>query len=227
MNHPPIRGISSMATRALLAELTTAFTAATGRPVQIESVGGVDAAKTVAAGEAFDLVILASDAIDRLIAAGHLASGRIDLVRSAVAVAVPEGQPVPALTDEAALRAAVLAAPTIGYSTGPSGVALQALFARWGLSDELARRTVQAPPGVPVASLVAQGQVALGFQQLSEMLNVPGITLAGTLPADVAIVTTFSAGLPAGGLPRVQGLLDHLNSTAAAEVKRRHGMDPA
>ncbi len=216
-----------MATRALLAELTTAFTAATGRPVQIESVGGVDAAKRVAAGEAFDLVILASDAIDRLIVAGHLAPGRIDLVRSAVAVAVPEGQPVPALTDEAALRAAVLAAPTIGYSTGPSGVALQALFARWGLSDELARRTVQAPPGVPVASLVAQGQVALGFQQLSEMLNVPGITLAGTLPADVAIVTTFSAGLPAGGLPHVQGLLDHLNSTAAAEVKRRHGMDPA
>lgn len=227
MNQSNIRGISSMATRALLAELTTVWSASAGQPVQIESVGGVDAAKRVAAGEAFDLVILASDAIDRLIAAGHLAPGRIDLVRSAVAVAVPEGQPVPALANEAALRAAVLAAPTIGYSTGPSGVALQALFARWGLSDVLAARTVQAPPGVPVASLVAQGRVALGFQQLSEMLGVPGITLAGTLPADAAIATTFSAGVPAGGLPRVQGLLDHLNSTAAAEVKRRHGMDPA
>ncbi|OSZ67782.1 substrate-binding domain-containing protein [Hydrogenophaga sp. IBVHS2] len=227
MNQTPIRGISSMATRALLAELTGAFTAATGQPVQIESVGGVDAARRVAAGEAFDLVVLASDAIDRLITAGHLAPGRVDLVRSAVAVAVPQGQPVPDLGNEAALRCAVMKAPTIGYSTGPSGVALQALFARWGLSDELARRTVQAPPGVPVASLVAQGQVALGFQQLSEMQDVPGITLAGTLPADVAIVTTFSAGVPAGGLPQVQALLDHLNSTAAAEVKRRHGMDPA
>lgn len=227
MNPTPIRGISSMATRALLAELGAAFTATHGQAVEIESVGGVDAARRVAAGEAFDVVILASDAIDRLIAAGHLAAGRVDLVRSAVAVAVPRGQPVPALTDEAALRAAVQAAPSIGYSTGPSGVALQALFARWGLADELAARTVQAPPGVPVASLVAQGRVALGFQQLSEIMSVPGITLAGTLPADVAIVTTFSAGVPAGGLPRVQAWLDFLNSPAAAEVKRRHGMDPA
>lgn len=216
-----------MATRALLAELTAGFSAASGQPVQIESVGGVDAARRVATGEAFDIVVLASDAIDRLIAAGHLAPGRVDLVRSAVAMAVPQGQPVPAVRNQAELRAAVQAAPSIGYSTGPSGVALQALFAQWGLADEMAARTVQAPPGVPVASLVAQGRVALGFQQLSEMLDVPGITLVGTLPADAAIVTTFSAGMPAGGLPRVQALLDHLNSPAAAEVKRRHGMDPA
>lgn len=216
-----------MATRALLAEFTAAYTEASGQPVQIESVGGVDAARRVGAGEAFDLVVLASDAIDRLIAAGHLAPGRVDLVQSAVAVAVPAGHPLPDLTSQATLRCAVLSAPTIGYSTGPSGVALQALFARWGLADELARRTVQAPPGVPVASLVAQGQVALGFQQLSEMMNVPGITLAGTLPPDAAIVTTFSAGMPAGAQGRVQALLDFMNTPAAAEVKRRHGMDPA
>ena len=181
------------------------------------------------AGEAFDLVVLGSDAIDRLIAAGHLAPGRVDLVRSGVAMAVPAGAPVPRIDNEADLRAAVQAASTIGYSTGPSGVALQALFARWGLADELARRTVQAPPGVPVASLVAQGQVALGFQQLSEMMTVPGITLIGTLPADAAIVTTFSAGLPPDAQARVrtQALLDFMNTEAAAEVKRRHGMDPA
>lgn len=220
-----------MATRALLAELTEAYTAASGQPVQIESVGGVDAARRVAGGEHFDIVVLASDAIDRLIAAGHLAPGRVDLVRSAVAMAVPAGAPVPRIDNEADLRAAVQAAPTIGYSTGPSGVALQALFARWGLADELARRTVQAPPGVPVASLVAQGQVALGFQQLSEMMTVPGITLIGTLPADAAIVTTFSAGLPpdaqAEARVQTQALLDFMNTEAAAEVKRRHGMDPA
>ena len=220
-----------MATRALLAELTEAYTAASGQPVQIESVGGVDAARRVAGGEHCDIVVLASDAIDRLIAAGHLAPGRVDLVRSAVAMAVPAGAPVPRIDNEADLRAAVQAAPTIGYSTGPSGVALQALFARWGLADELARRTVQAPPGVPVASLVAQGQVALGFQQLSEMMTVPGITLIGTLPADAAIVTTFSAGLPpdaqAEARVRTQALLDFMNTEAAAEVKRRHGMDPA
>ena len=82
-----------MATRQVLADLSQAWQAQGGTPVQIESVGGVDAAKRVAAGEAFDLVILASDAVDKLIAAGHAVAGsRVDLVNSGVAVAVQIGR---------------------------------------------------------------------------------------------------------------------------------------
>ena len=82
-----------MATRQVLAELAAGFEQQGGCPVTIESVGGVDAAKRVQAGEAFDLVILGSDAIDKLIAAGHLQPGsRVDLVQSAVAVAVPQSR---------------------------------------------------------------------------------------------------------------------------------------
>jgi molybdate transport system substrate-binding protein len=92
-----LRGISSMATRQVLAELTAAYTARAGRAVAIESVGGVDAAKRVQAGEAFDVVILASDAIDKLIAAGHLRPGRVDLVTSGVAACVRADAPVPDL----------------------------------------------------------------------------------------------------------------------------------
>lgn len=223
-----------MATRQVLAELSAAFEERTRCAVAIEAVGGVDAAKRVASGEAFDVVILASDAIDRLIAAGHLRAGsRVDLVRSEVAIAVPAGAPVPDVASEAALKNAVLAARHISYSTGPSGVALAALFERWGIADEVRGRTVQAPPGVPVGTLVARGEVELGFQQLSELIHVDGITLVGGLPPGVQITTVFSAGLPVGldgDSPqgaRVRALIEFMASPDAEAAKRRQGMEPA
>lgn len=223
--------ISSMATKALLADLTHQFQQAHPEiEVQVESVGGVDAAKRVQAGEAFDVVALASDAIEKLVAAGHLlAETRVDIVRSAVAVAVPAGAPRPDISTEAALKAAVLAAPTLGYSTGPSGVQLARLFEHWGIAAEIAPRIVTPPPGVPVGSLVAKGEVALGFQQLSELMNLPGITLLGGLPEAVQIVTTFSAAqtVPSTQIAATHSYLDFLASAATAATKRQHGMEPA
>lgn len=225
----PLRGISSMATRQVLAELTAAYTARSGQPVTIESVGGVDAAKRVAAGEAFDVVILASDAIDKLIAAGHLLPGRVDLVKSGVAACVRAGAAVPDLSSEAAVQAALLAADKISYSTGPSGVALQKLFERWGIAEAMAGKTVQAPPGVPVASLVAKGEVALGFQQLSELLHVEGITIAGPLPEPIQITTVFSAGIAVNTAraDAVRALLASMTSREADAAKQRQGMASA
>ncbi len=223
-----------MATRQVLAELGAAFEQRAACAVAIEAVGGVDAAKRVAAGEAFDVVILASDAIDKLIAAGHLQAGsRVDLVRSEVAIAVQAGAAVPDVGSEEALQRAVLAARSISYSTGPSGVALAALFERWGIAEQVRARTVQAPPGVPVGTLVARGEVELGFQQLSELIHVDGITLVGGMPAGVQITTTFSAGLPVGlaqqpeQAARVRDLLQFMTSPDAEAAKRRQGMEPA
>lgn len=230
MSAPVVRGISSMATRQVLAELVDGFAQQSGIHVAIESVGGVDAAKRVQAGEAFDVVILASDAIARLLAAGHLLPGsQVDWVQSGVAVAVPAGAPLPDLRTEDAVRQAVLAAPSISLSTGPSGVALAQLFARWGIADQIAPRMVQAPPGVPVGALVARGEVALGFQQLSELLHVPGIAIAGPLPAAIQITTTFSAGVGVHSqqVDAARSLLAYLASPAAAEAKKKQGMTPA
>ena len=194
-----LTAISSMATRQVLAALAQQWQAAGGVPLHIESVGGVDAARRVQAGEALDLVFLASDALDKLQASGHVKAGTVvPLMRSGVAVAVAQGAPLPDIGTESALRQAVLAAPTVGYSTGPSGTALLALFERWGIRDALAARLVQAPPGVPVAQLVAQGQVALGFQQLSELLHVPGIAIVGPMPADAPIETVFCGAVTSG-----------------------------
>ena len=219
-----------MATRALAAELVAQFAGSTPGVVQVESVGGVDAARRVAGGEAFDGVVLAAPAIDTLMAAGHLLPGsRIDLVKSAVAAAVRTGSPLPAIHSEEVLRQAVLAARSVGYSTGPSGVQLIALFERWGVRALLGDRLVQAPAGVPVASLVARGEVELGFQQLSELMGVPGITLLPPLPDSVQIVTTFSAGIArtSGRADEVRALLALWASPAAEATKRRCGMEPA
>jgi molybdate transport system substrate-binding protein len=224
-----ITGISSMATRALLAELAHAYEQRSGCAVAIESVGGVDAAKRVQVGEAFDAVFLASDAIDRLIASGHVLSPRTDLVRSPVAIAVRRGAPRPDVSTEAALKAAVLAARRISYSTGPSGVHLQRLFERWGIAAEIAPRIVQAPPGVPVGSLVARGDVDLGFQQLSELMSLSGVDVIGGLPGDTQFITTFSAGVCAASKQSeaARSMLAYMKSPEAAAAKRRHGMEPA
>ncbi|WP_255591888.1 substrate-binding domain-containing protein [Acidovorax sp. sif0715] len=224
-----LRGISSMATRQVLAELTSGYEQATGHRASIEAVGGVDAAQRVLAGEAFDVVVLAADAIARLLAAGCIVPGSVvDLVQSGVAVAVPTGAPLPDIGSEDAVRQAVLAARSISYSTGPSGVALAKLFKRWGIADEIAGRMVQAPPGVPVGSLVAKGEVELGFQQLSELLHVQGITIVGPLPPAIQVTTTFSAGIGAKSqqADAARELLAYMASPQAADAKRKQGMEP-
>ena len=221
--------ISSMATRQVLAELAALWQQAFGVQVSIESVGGVDAARRVQAGEAFDGVVLDSGTIEKLMASGHaLAGSRCDLVRSSVAVAVKAGAPLPDIGTESALRRAIEAAPTVGYSTGPSGVALVKLFERWGISAALQPRIVQAPAGVPVGVLVARGEVALGFQQLSELMHLEGICVVGTLPEAVGITTVFSAATCTASTQcdALARLLAFMASGEAAPIKLRHGMQP-
>jgi molybdate transport system substrate-binding protein len=227
-----IKGISSMATRQLLAELVAEYKKSANVDIVIESVGGVDAAKRVAnssqEGEAFDVVILASDAIDKLIASGHIdPTSKVDLVNSGVAVAVQAGAVTPDISSEAAVKAAVLAAKTISYSTGPSGVALAQLFECWGIDSQIANRIVKAPPGVPVGSLVAKDEVELGFQQLSELIHLEGISIVGPLPPEIQITTTFSAGVCTASTQAgaVREMLAYMASPAAAAAKLRQGME--
>ena len=217
-----------MATRQLLAELVADYKKIAPTDIAIESVGGVDAAKRVQAGEAFDVVVLASDAIDKLIAAGHIdPTSKVNLVNSGVAVAIKKGAAQPDITSESAVKAAVLAAKTLSYSTGPSGVALAKLFERWGIAEQIAKRIVQAPPGVPVGSLVAKGEVELGFLQLSELIHLDGISIVGPLPPEIQITTTFSAGVRTASrqADAVREMLAYMASPAAAAAKLRQGME--
>lgn len=218
-----------MATRLILGELGQRYEAASGVQVSIKAMGGVDAARLVREGEATDIVILASGPMAKLEAEGHVLAGSIKgFARSGMAIAVRAGGERPEIGDEDAVRRAVLAAKTVCYSTGPSGDHLLQLCERWGVPAD-SERLLKAPPGVPVGSLVAQGDADLGFQQLSELIHVAGIEVLGPLPPAIQAVTVFAAGVAsASSQPdRTRELIAFLTSSETDAVKREQGMEPA
>jgi molybdate transport system substrate-binding protein len=229
-SNPPLRILSSMAIKDVLGRMAQRYQEQTGQAVLVESVGGVDVAKRVRAGEVLDIVAIASDTIDALTAETHLRAGsRVDLVTSGIAVAVGAGAAQPALRNEQEVKQAVLAAKSISYSTGPSGVYLEKLFAQWGIFEQIKPRIVLAAPGLPVGGIVAKGQAALGFQQYSELMHVAGIDIVGPLPDDIQLVTTFSAGLSkrSQNSSEASALLAFMTSPSTIEIKRACGMENA
>lgn len=221
-----------MATRHVLADLAEAAAAAGLPLLQIESVGGVDAAQRVTAGEPFDLVFLAEDALQRLAAEGHVDPASIaPIVLSEVAVGVPASTADAATYSEGTafanadeLRGALRAARRIGYSTGPSGTELLRMIEHWGMTAEVGDRLVQARPGVPVARLLAEGEVDLGLQQLSELVGQPGVRILGVLPADCAISTVFAGAVAtsSNNAARAAEVLGFFRSDLAASIKSSH-----
>jgi molybdate transport system substrate-binding protein len=224
-----LHGISSMATRLILGELSQRYEAAKGVKVTIASMGGVDAAKRVREGDKTDIVILASGPMAKLESEGHLVAGSVrGFTRSGMAIAVRKGAARPDIGDEAAVKAAVMAAAKVCYSTGPSGDHLLQLCAKWGIAAE-SDKLLKAPPGVPVGSLVAKGEADLGFQQLSELIHVPGLEVLGPLPPEIQNVTVFAAGVSVMSAHPAEtaDLIAYLASPETAEVKQAQGMEPA
>ncbi|MFJ7153931.1 substrate-binding domain-containing protein [Streptomyces sp. NPDC101118] len=225
-----IVGLSSMATRPVLADLSGQYRRAGGPPVRFEAAGGVEVARRVREGAGADLLVLADGAMRALEREGHLVAGTVrPLWISQVVAAVPEGAPVPELGSASDLRSVLEAAERIAYSTGPSGTALVGLIGRLGLADVLADRLVQAPPGVPAGSLLNSGRADLAFQQHSELMDLPGVVVVGALPGDTAISSTFSGGVlvSASRPDAALDVLAFLGSATASEAARSRGMRAA
>jgi molybdate transport system substrate-binding protein len=223
-----LKVISSMATKDVLQFLAHDFQQRESTSVAVESIGGVNVNRRVRAGEVFDLVVLAADAIDQLIAEGHLRAGsRVDFVSSGIVAAVKAGAKLVDIATLDALKQAILGAKTISYSTGPSGVYLEKLFTQWGIAEQVKPRLVVAAPGVPVGSLLASGEAELGFQQLSELISLPGITLLGPLPPEIQLVTTFSAGVASSAdqVDVAKRFLEFIVSRDTVATKVRAGMN--
>ena len=219
--------LGTPALREAYAELAPAFEREIGHKVSITWVGTALLAKRLSDGEVFDAIVCASYLLEELARAGSVVAGsRTDVARSLVGVAVKAGARKPQFGSEAALRETLARARTIGVSTGPSGVYLDGLFRRMGVRQEIEAKLRVSPPGGMVAVLVASGEAEIGFQQVAELVNKPGIEYVGALPDSLQGVTVFSGGVHArASRPEAaRELLRFLASPRHEAILRRHGL---
>jgi molybdate transport system substrate-binding protein len=229
-----IKVFASGGFKAAYLALVPGFECASGHKVVTAWGSSVAGAPTsipgrLAAGEAVDLVIMAGEGLDRLIGEGWIAAGsRVDLARSGIGVAVRAGAPRPDLSSADALVRALRQAKCVAHSSSASGIYLKSLFRRLGLTETMGDRIRQIE-GEPVGSVVTRGDVEIGFQQVSELLPVPGIDFVGPLPPEIQQYTIFAAGIAAGAREpeAARALIAYLTAPAAAPLIRQSGMEPA
>jgi molybdate transport system substrate-binding protein len=224
-----LKVLSTQATEEAYRELVPQFEKDTGHKVTTVFTGTLDANKRLAAGETYDLLIMSGPSIDEHIKAGKVVPGsRVDLAKSGVGMGVKAGAPKPDISTTEALKKTLLAAKSIGYSTGPSGVYVIGLFQRMGIADEVKGKLKQTPTGVFVGSIIASGEAEIGFQQVSELSHFAGVDYVGPLPADVQQFTTFSSGIVAGTkeADAAKALVKFITAPAAAAAFKKRGMEP-
>jgi len=180
-------------------------------------------------GEPVDVVILARSALDALVKDGKVVAGsQVDLVRSSIGFAVKRGAPRPDISTVEALKRTLIAAPSIAYSASASGTYYETeLLKNLGIEAQVkpkSRRILSERVG----TVVARGDVALGLQQVSELLPIEGIDYIGPLPAEVQRVTVFSAGVAVGSKQPAAAaeLIRYLASPAAAPAIAKTGLEP-
>lgn len=224
-----IRVLSSNAAKEAYIELFPQFEKASGHKIVITWAGTNDIKKRIAAGEIYDLIVIASPEMDAFIKDGKVVAGsKADLVKSGVGVAVKAGAPKPDFSSAEALKKTLIAAKSVGYSQGPSGVYMVSLFDKMGIADQVKAKAKVVTPGVPVATVVRSGEAEIGFQQVSELIHEKGIDFLGPLPAEIQRITTFSGGIPtqAKEPAAAKALQSFLTAPERAGDLKKHGLSP-
>jgi molybdate transport system substrate-binding protein len=180
-------------------------------------------------GEPVDVVILADDALDQLIKDGRvLANSRVPLARSSIGMAVRAGAPKPDISSLEALKHTLLQAKSVAYSASVSGTYISTeLFQRLGIAEEMLSKSRRIDRE-RVGAVVARGEAEIGFQQISELLPIPGIQYVGPLPPEVQKVTVFSAGVAARSksADAARAIIRFLASPEAADTVAKTGLEP-
>ncbi|MBK5344577.1 substrate-binding domain-containing protein [Pseudomonas sp. TH49] len=209
------------------------FAAATGNTLDTQlgpSMGKAPEAipNRLARGEHADVVIMVGYALDDLIKQGKVdPASRVELADSRIGLVVREGAPKPDISNVESLKKTLLDAKSVAYSDSASGVYIEKeLFKKLGVEDQLKPKAKMIPK-VPVGSVVATGDYQLGFQQVSELLPVPGVSFVGKIPESVQSVTRFAAGIPVGAQhpKEAKALLDYLAAPAAQADVQATGLD--
>lgn len=180
--------------------------------------------------EPADLVVLARNALDQLVKQGKVVPGtEVDLVHSPIGFVVRKGEPKPDLSSTEAVRRTLLAAPSIAYSASASGTYFETeLLKKLGVEQQVKPKSKRIV-SERVGTVVARGDAALGLQQVSELLPIPGVDFVGVLPPELQRVTVFSAGITttAREPAAARDLIEYFRSPAAAPVIRKGGLEPA
>ena len=224
-----IKVIASGATKEIINEILPTFEKNSGHKVAIEFTGTANIKKRIAAGETYDLVIVGAPEIDAFAQQGKIASGtRTDLMKSGVGVAVRSGASKPDIGSSEALKKTLLAAKSIGYSSGPSGDHMVNLVERMGIADQVKPKMKQVPSGSRISTMIESGEAEIGFQQISELIHENGIDYIGPLPSEVQKITVYAAGLHTGAREpeAAKALVKALAAPDAATLIKAHGMDP-
>ncbi len=196
------------------------------------SMGATPAAvpQRLARGEKIDVVIMVGYALDKLVEDGKVPSGdTVKLARSGIGVVVKQGAPEPDISTAAGLKQALLDARSIAYSDSASGVYIEReMFKKMGIEDQV-RSKARMIPGEPVGEVVARGEAEIGFQQISELKPIKGITLVGPVPEPLQLDSIFSAGVLESSQEKeaARSLVNFLASPAAATAITNSGMAPA
>jgi molybdate transport system substrate-binding protein len=225
-----IKVIASTAMREVLEELGPMFEKASGHKVSITFLSGAVLPVKLKEGAQADLVVTTPETIDDLTKAGKLVAGSgATFVRSAAGVAVRAGAKKPDVSTPEALKAALLAAKTVGYSQGPSGVHFNSVIARLGIAEAVKAKGVVPPLGQRVGTLVAEGKAEIGVQQITELLLIPGIDYVGPLPKELQANIVYATATPTTAKEKdgAAALVTFIKSAPALPAIKKLGLDPA
>lgn len=225
----PFKLFSTLALRNVLKALAPDIERVTGRQLEIDFGATVQLCERIRAGSRGDVVLAVDSAIDALSGEGILTVGsRVDLVSSDIGMAVRQGAPRPDISTLEAFKATLLATPSIVYSQqGASGIYFASLLKRLGIEQAVVSKATILHEGL-TGEPVARGAAVLAVQQMSELMQVPGIDIFAKLPAEVQQSTIFSLGVFAQSTETkaITDLIALLHTPAAIEIIRSQGLDP-
>lgn len=225
-----IKVLTAGAMKAVVTAVVADFEQQTGHKVIIDNDTAGGLSKRIGGGEPFDVAIITPAVVDDLTKQGKVAAGsRIDLAKVGIGVAIKQGAPVPDIGTVEAFRRTLLAAQTVAYidpkAGGSSGIYFDKLLDRLGIGDQI-RAKAKLKAGGYVAELVASGEAEIAIHQISEIVPVKGVMLAGPLPDEIQNTTVYagSVGAAARDGAAAKALVDFLAGPAIDPILKIKGM---